>query len=154
MATAPLPCLRESKTFVEHEALLDPRFFAGFLKHGRVASDWPELKDQHGPRLWARHKAKIPEAEKPRENRLTLRGGLLFMLLAGYIFTMPETSIAAVARLLEDLQLEEKRRLLEEYRRRSAFEPIGGEPEFVRLASDRRPANSRGRRSPAPTASA
>ena len=72
--TATTVSLRESNAFVEKEVLVEPRYFAGYVKHGRVALAWQELNDQHGPRHLAQHKAKIPDSEKPEENRLTLRG--------------------------------------------------------------------------------
>ena len=130
--TATAVSLRESNAFVEKEALVEARYFAGYMRYGRVALGWQELNDQHGPRHWAQHKEKIPDAEKPKENRLTLRGALLFMLLSGCIFTMAESSIAAVALLLDDLQAEEERRLLEQYRQRSAFNPTG-KPELLKI---------------------
>ena len=132
--TATTVSLRESNAFVEKESLVEPRCFAGYVKHGRVALGWQELNDQHGPRHWVQHKAKIPDAEKPKENRLALRGALLFMRLSGYIFTMAEASIAAVAVLLEDLQADEERRLLEQSWQRSGFE-TAEKPELLKVST-------------------
>lgn len=68
-----------------------------------MAQNARELDVQHGTRLWAQYQHLVPNREKPTEGALTVLGGLVLLLKAGFIFNMATDVLLQVEHVLSDV---------------------------------------------------
>jgi DNA-binding transcriptional MerR regulator len=82
---------------------------------------------QHGNRLYAENVELIPDEEKPSPSQLTLRGGLLLLLLGGFVFTAPALVLASYLQLLRSFERQDLIAEFEKYQRVVALSVLPGD---------------------------